>query len=129
MQLTKLVTLLAVAGAMIPAVAMAKKKKEAPTELRIGIMKKISDEDCLQKAKKGDVLKMHYTGKLFDDDTVFDSSITRGVPFEFTLGMGQVIKGWDQGIVGMCIGEKRKLVFPAEYGYGSLGSPPTIPGK
>ncbi|OAY82479.1 FK506-binding protein 2, partial [Ananas comosus] len=62
------------------------------------------------------------------DGEVFDSSFERGDPIEFELGSGQVIKGWDQGLLGMCIGEKRKLKIPAKLGYGTQGSPPTIPG-
>ncbi|KAK9457405.1 hypothetical protein V1511DRAFT_493531 [Dipodascopsis uninucleata] len=86
--------------------------------LQIGITKKIPAADCKRKAKKGDKLEIHYTGTL-TDGTVFDSSISRGKPFSFTLGAGQVIKGWDQGILGMCIGEQRKLTIPPELGYGS----------
>ncbi|XP_044354628.1 peptidyl-prolyl cis-trans isomerase FKBP15-2-like [Triticum aestivum] len=63
------------------------------------------------------------------DGSVFDSSYdNRGDPFEFTLGNGQVIKGWDQGLLVMCVGEKRKLRIPAKMGYGERGSPPKIPG-
>jgi FKBP-type peptidyl-prolyl cis-trans isomerase len=70
---------------------------------------------------------MHYTGKL-EDGTEFDSSIPRGDPLAFTLGAGQVIKGWDQGLLNMCEGEKRKLVIPSDLGYGANGAPPKIPG-
>ncbi|KAK4482974.1 hypothetical protein RD792_010148 [Penstemon davidsonii] len=65
-------------------------------------------------------------GKL-TDGTVFDSSFERGDPIEFELGSGQVIQGWDQGLLGMCLGEKRKLKIPSKLGYGEQGSPPTIP--
>ncbi|KAL0692460.1 hypothetical protein Bca4012_059640 [Brassica carinata] len=82
---------------------------------------------CEIKAHKGDRIKVHYRGKL-TDGTVFDSSFERGDPFEFKLGSGQVIKGWDQGLLGACVGEKRKLKIPAKLGYGEQGSPPTIPG-
>ncbi|XP_014875644.1 peptidyl-prolyl cis-trans isomerase FKBP2 isoform X1 [Poecilia latipinna] len=102
------------------AVSGADKKK-----LQIGIKKRV--DNCPIKSRKGDVLNMHYTGKL-EDGTEFDSSIPRGQPFTFTLGTGQVIKGWDQGLLGMCEGEKRKLVIPAELGYGDRGAPPKIPG-
>lgn len=69
------------------------------------------------EAKVGHTLSMHYTGTL-DNGTIFDSSIPRGEPFEFTLGAGRVIQGWDKGIVGMKVGGKRKLTIPAELGYG-----------
>lgn len=98
----------------------AEKKK-----LQIGIKKRV--DNCTTKSRKGDVLNMLYTGKL-EDGTVFDSSISRDKPFTFTLGKGQVIKGWDQGLLGMCEGEKRKLVIPADLGYGDRGAPPKIPG-
>lgn len=62
------------------------------------------------------------------DGTEFDSSIPRNQPFTFTLGTGQVIKGWDQGLLGMCEGEKRKLIIPPDLGYGAKGAPPKIPG-
>lgn len=94
-------------------------------KLQIGIKKRV--DNCTTKSRKGDVLNMHYTGKL-EDGTEFDSSLSRDRPFTFTLGKGQVIKGWDQGLLGMCEGEKRKLVIPADLGYGDRGAPPKIPG-
>jgi FK506-binding protein 2 len=69
---------------------------------------------------------VHYTGTL-EDGTKFDSSLDRNEPFRFTLGQGMVIKGWDQGLLGACVGEKRKLRIPASLGYGDRGAPPTIP--
>ncbi|CAM9568179.1 unnamed protein product [Phaeothamnion confervicola] len=66
---------------------------------------------------------MHYTGKLYKDCKKFDSSLDRGDPFSFTLGRGQVIKGWDSGLLGMCVGEKRKLTIPSDLGYGDAGTP------
>jgi len=98
------------------------------TKLQIGVKKRIPAEECTVKSRKGDKLKMHYTGTL-EDGTEFDSSIPRGDPLEFTLGMGQVIKGWDQGLLGMCKGEKRKLSIPPHLGYGESGAPPKIPGN
>ena len=71
-----------------------------------------------ESAKAGDELEVHYTGTL-KDGTKFDSSRDRGVPFNFTLGAGQVIRGWDYGMIGMKVGEIRKLTIPAELGYGS----------
>ena len=72
------------------------------------------------------MVSVHYTGWLLDG-TKFDSSVDRGQPFQFPLGMGRVIHGWDEGVAGMKIGEKRKLMIPSDLGYGPNGAPPTIP--
>ncbi|XP_045779129.1 peptidyl-prolyl cis-trans isomerase FKBP2 [Maniola jurtina] len=96
----------------------------SPKKLQIGVKKRPAE--CPIKSKKGDLLHMHYTGTL-EDGTEFDSSIPRGNPLTFTLGSGQVIKGWDQGLIGMCEGEQRKLVIPPELAYGEAGAPPKIP--
>ncbi len=69
---------------------------------------------------------MHYVGSLING-TVFDSSRKRGTPFEFRLGAGQVIKGWDVGVATMKVGEKAKLVISADHGYGSRGAGSVIP--
>lgn len=74
------------------------------------------------EATVGKVISVHYTGTL-TDGTKFDSSKDRGEPFEFTLGAGQVIQGWDKGFEGMKIGGKRKLTIPASLGYGEAGTP------
>ena len=75
---------------------------------------------------RGKRVRVHYTGKLADG-TKFDSSVDRGQPFEFVIGVGQVIKGWDEGVAGMKVGGKRKLVIPAALGYGARGAGGVIP--
>jgi len=78
--------------------------------------------------KSGDKLTMHYTGTLAADGSKFDSSRDRGKPFEFTIGIGQVIKGWDEGVIKMSVGERSTLHITSDFGYGASGSPPVIPG-
>lgn len=76
--------------------------------------------------KKGQKIKVHYTGWL-TNGTKFDSSVDRGEPFEFTIGVGQVIQGWDEGVSTMKVGGKRKLTIPPELGYGANGAGSIIP--
>ena len=81
-----------------------------------------------REARAGDTLRVHYTGTLMNG-TKFDSSRDRGTPFDFRLGTGGVVKGWDRGMVGMKVGGRRRLVLPSDLAYGETGSPPTIPPK
>src|SRR6266852_8397658 len=77
-------------------------------------------------AKKDDTVEVHYTGWL-KDGKKFDSSVDRKQPFSFKLGVGKVIKGWDEGVAGMKVGGKRKLIIPSELGYGKTGAGKDIP--
>jgi len=92
------------------------------TDLKI----EITEEGSGAVAENGMSVSVHYTGKL-TDGTKFDSSLDRGTPFSFTLGQGRVIKGWDQGVLGMKVGEKRTLTISSELGYGSAGAGASIP--
>jgi len=95
-----------------------------PGELKTQVIS--SPRRCPKKAKIGDQLTMHYTGKL-STGAKFDSSVDRDKPFQFSLGVGQVIAGWDQGLLGMCKGERRTLVIPPDLAYGEQGVGAVIP--
>jgi peptidylprolyl isomerase len=79
------------------------------------------------EAKAGDSVTVNYVGVLYKNGKKFNASWETGKPFTFTLGKGEVIKGWDQGIVGMKVGGRRELIIPAPLAYGAAGQPPTIP--
>jgi len=81
----------------------------------------ILKEGTGQGAESGNQVTVHYVG-VFEDGTKFDSSLDRGEPFTFVLGASQVIQGWDLGVVGMKVGEIRRLYIPSEFGYGEAGS-------
>jgi FKBP-type peptidyl-prolyl cis-trans isomerase len=98
---------------------------ENPMELKIETL--VPGQGAEQIAA-GQTAVVHYTGWL-TDGTKFDSSVDRGTPFEFTLGASQVIPGWDQGVLGMKVGEKRKLTIPSNLAYGDAGIPGAIPGQ
>ena len=78
-------------------------------------------------ASQGDTAVVHYTGWLLDG-TKFDSSVDRGTPFEFPLGAGRVIRGWDEGVGSMNVGGKRELIIPSDLAYGDRGAGGVIPG-
>lgn len=94
--------------------------------------KKLETKDLIEgsgaEAKAGDRISVQYAGANYKTGEEFDSSWSRNAePFTFTLGAGEVISGWDQGIVGMKVGGRRELIIPPELGYGASGSPPVIP--
>ena len=96
-------------------------------EVAPGITKEIVKRGAGDKPVQGKQVNAHYTGKLLNG-TDFDSSRKRGKPFSFTIGIGQVIRGWDDGIASMQPGERAVLTCDAANAYGPSGSPPVIPG-
>jgi len=98
----------------------------AEDALKIEVLKESTN--CERKAKKGDLVSMHYSGKLTNGNE-FDSSYSRKQPFNFKLGAGQVIAGWEQGVPDMCVGEKRLLTVPPALAYGDQGFGDIIPAK
>jgi len=95
---------------------------QPPVELKKSDVK----EGTGRAAREGDLVQVHYTGKLANGKK-FDSSLDRQKPLSFQIGKGEVIKGWDKGVVGMKVGGVRKLVIPPDLAYGPEGRPPTIP--
>ena len=96
------------------------------SETSSGLLYKFEIENKSEKAKSGDKVKVHYKGMLIDG-TVFDSSYKRNEPIEFALGVGQVIKGWDEGISLLGIGDKASFIIPSELAYGEAGAGGVIP--
>jgi len=103
-----------------------KQKSQAKEFEKSGLKIEILREGKGEKVKSGDSVSVNYIGRL-EDGAEFDSSFDRGVPFNFKIGAGQVIKGWDIGVLGMKIGEKRKLIIPPDLAYGTRGIPGAIP--
>lgn len=92
--------------------------KKNPEDVELEIHNTFKPENCDRKAKATDVITLHYKGTLQETGHVFDSSYERQEPFSFQIGIGQVILGWEKGLVGVCAGEKRKLVVPPHLAYG-----------
>jgi peptidylprolyl isomerase len=107
------------APATLPTVPLAAGKRTTTADgLTIIYVKDGTGPAC----KAGDTVSVHYVGRLYAGGKQFDSSYDRGQPIQFPLGQGQVIKGWDEGISGMKVGEKRQLLIPPELGYGERGT-------
>ena len=126
------VSALAFAGAIISASAAYAQDTGKPMTTTTASGLQINDTVAGTGAspKTGQTCVMHYTGWLYKDGvkgSKFDSSVDRGSPFEFTIGVGQVIKGWDEGVATMKVGGKRTLIIPAALGYGARGAGGAIP--
>ncbi|KAK6502154.1 FK506-binding protein 1A [Arthrobotrys conoides] len=94
----------------------------------MGVTKDITFEGTGPQPQPGQTVVMHYTGKL-TNGTKFDSSVDRGKPFETAIGVGRVIKGWDEAVPTMKVGEKATLTITPDYGYGARGAGNVIPGN
>jgi len=110
---------------LVLAAVVAAEKQVTDSGLEIEFLSK--PDPCDRLARNGDMLEMHYTGTL-EDGKKFDSSRDRAEPFKFQIGVGQVIKGWEEGVLGMCVGEQRRLIVPPALGYGDQGAGDIIPG-
>ncbi|KAJ1948584.1 Fork head 1, partial [Dispira parvispora] len=94
----------------------------------MGVNVEVLEPGTGPKPQPGDRITIHYRGTLANGNE-FDSSYKRDQPFECTIGVGQVIRGWDEGVVQMSVGEKARLTITPDYGYGAQGFPPVIPGN
>jgi FKBP-type peptidyl-prolyl cis-trans isomerase FkpA len=116
-----------------PAVAETMPGESAVIEIAPGLTAVILEKGYGRAAEPGDYVDVHYTGWLYDENaedkrgSKFDSSIDKGQQFQFRLGEGRVIRGWDEGLVGMLLGEKRELTIAPEMGYGDRGAGNVIP--
>mmetsp|Transcript_52277 Transcript_52277/g.111090 ORF Transcript_52277/g.111090 Transcript_52277/m.111090 type:complete len:241 (-) Transcript_52277:405-1127(-) len=115
-------------GCAVALVGIACRPASAATELEIEVYAGPTECDDADAVSDGNQLSMHYTGTIDESSATgtpgekFDSSLDRGQTFDFAVGEGQVIKGWDQGLVGLCLGAKANLVIPPELGYGDAGA-------
>jgi peptidylprolyl isomerase len=124
--------MIALAGAFVIGTPTLATAQETGSEVTTESGLKITDTQVGTGAtpKTGQICVMHYTGWLYTDGAKgkkFDSSVDRGEPFEFSIGTGQVIKGWDEGVASMKVGGKRTLIIPANLGYGARGAGGVIP--
>ena len=122
-----IIVLIVVAGVIIWIMPARDEKTTQSNQInKDGVLIEVLKEGSGAEAQSGDTVSVHYTGT-FENGAKFDSSLDRGAPFNFVLGSGQVIKGWDIGVLGMKVEEKRKLTIPPNLAYGSNGIPGAIP--
>jgi peptidylprolyl isomerase len=117
---------LSVSFPFLPRAAGAQTSKSKSMTTASGLQIIDTNEGTGASPKSGQTCVMHYTGWLYDNGTKgkkFDSSVDRGQPFEFVIGQGNVIKGWDEGVATMKVGGKRTLIIPSELAYGKRGAP------
>jgi FKBP-type peptidyl-prolyl cis-trans isomerase len=128
MNRTLLLALLALLGLVLAHANSSAQDKKEPKIVKTdsGLQYQELKEGTGEAAKKGDTVEVHYTGWLTDGKK-FDSSLDSGKPFAFKLGAGMVIKGWDEGVQGIKVGGKRKLIIPPQLGYGERGAGGVIP--
>lgn len=129
----RIIVIVATMFTLFAALAFAQGSNDKPTKVEGKPVKTASGleywdikQGTGDTAKAGQKVKVHYTGWL-ESGKKFDSSVDRGEPFQFSLGAGQVIKGWDEGVAGMKVGGKRQLKIPASLGYGARGAGGVIP--
>jgi len=107
---------------------LAQANGSSPTTLKMGFqVDTIAPGDGKTFPKPGDTVDMHYVGKLQSNGNKFDSSRDRGQPFRTRIGVGQVIRGWDEGVQQLSLGQKANLICSPDYAYGARGFPPVIP--
>jgi len=124
-----MIALLAATGGRADDPGQTEKEKKM-TKTESGLQYRDIKEGTGEKPKKGQACVMHYTGWLWENGAKgkkFDSSVDRGEPFDFPIGTGRVIKGWDEGVLSMKVGGKRELLIPPNLGYGSRGAGRVIP--
>lgn len=124
-----MIALLAATGGRADDPGQTEKEKKM-TKTESGLQYRDIKEGTGEKPKKGQTCVMHYTGWLWENGAKgkkFDSSVDRGEPFDFPIGTGRVIKGWDEGVLSMKVGGKRELLIPPNLGYGSRGAGRIIP--
>lgn len=126
MRIVAIVIVVAIALSVVGLVLWWPKSREITTSSGLKYTELV--EGTGATPQPGQTVTVHYTGTL-ENGTKFDSSLDRGQPSEFRIGVGEVIKGWDEALMSMKVGGKRRLVIPPSLGYGPRGRPPTIPGN